>query len=100
MMELVGWFSALVLLLTVSSQVFAQWRSGSIKGVSHWMFIGQLVTSAGFVIYSADLGNWVFVVSNALTLCAALVGQYVYLRNCRSGKEDDTTHGAEHGVRD
>jgi len=99
-MELVGWFSALALLLTVFSQVFAQWRSGSTKGVSHWMFIGQLVTSAGFVIYSADLGNWVFVVSNALTLCAALVGQYVYLRNCRGSKQDATTRGTEHSVQD
>lgn len=83
MMDVVGWISALLLLLTVSAQVFTQWRSGSTKGVSHWMFVGQLATSTGFVVYSANVGNWVFVASNAATLCAALVGQVVYLRNRR-----------------
>jgi len=87
MMDAIGWLSAVFLLLTVSSQVMAQWRSGSTEGVSHWMFIGQLATSFGFVIYSASVDNWVFVISNSLTLCAALVGQCVYLHNRHVGKK-------------
>lgn len=81
MMDVVGWISALILLLTVGSQVFEQWRSGSSRGVSPWLFVGQLAASTGFVIYSAAVGNWVFVAANAATWCAALVGQYLYLRN-------------------
>jgi len=92
MMDVVGWISALLLLLTVSTQVYTQWRTGSTKGVSHWLFIGQLVTSAGFVIYSASVDNWVFVASNAATLCVALVGQGVYLRNRRRALRDSGGH--------
>lgn len=81
MMDMVGWLSALILLLTVGSQVYEQWRSGSSRGVSPWLFSGQLAASTGFVIYSAAVGNWVFVMANAATWCAAVVGQCLYLRN-------------------
>ena len=57
----------------------------STRGVSKWLFVGQLAASTLFVIYSALLGNWVFVVTNALLLLAALVGEFIYLRNRRRG---------------
>lgn len=81
--EAVGWLSNLLLLLTMSKQVHTQWKSGSSQGVSSWLFIGQLATSTGFVIYSWLLGNWVFVTSNVLLLFVALLGQYLYRRNNR-----------------
>jgi MtN3 and saliva related transmembrane protein len=37
--------------------------------------------SVGFVVYSWLLGNWVFVVTNALMLCTALLGQWIYVSN-------------------
>jgi MtN3 and saliva related transmembrane protein len=79
--DMVGWFSAVVLILTISRQVLTQWRTGSTAGVSHWLFIGQVVASIGFVIYSVLVENWVFVVANTCILLTAVVGQCIYLRN-------------------
>lgn len=79
--DVIGWASAFILLLTVASQVWKQWRSQSTAGVSSWLFIGQISASLGFVIYSLAVGNLVFVLTNSLLLLAAVVGQYLYMRN-------------------
>lgn len=84
--ELIGWFSAAVLLLTIGRQVYAQWRSRSTQGLSRWLFIGQLTASTGFVIYSWLVGNWVFVATNVLMLATAALGQLIYLNNLRREK--------------
>ncbi|MDQ9170458.1 SemiSWEET family transporter [Oxalobacteraceae bacterium R-40] len=81
--DVVGWISALILAMTLSRQVYTQWRTKSCAGVSHWLFIGQLAASTGFVIYSWLVENWVFVVVNTFILFTAVVGQTVYLRNKR-----------------
>ena len=81
MVEAIGWASALILLLTVSSQVWKQWRSKASTGVSKWLFIGQISASFGFVIYSFAVENWVFVLTNLLLLFASVLGQYLYLQN-------------------
>ena len=83
MVDLIGWFAAAVLLATIGRQVYSQWRDGSTKGLSRWLFIGQLTASIAFVIYSWILGNWVFVVTNVLMLVTAALGQWVYLANRR-----------------
>ena len=75
--ELVGWLAATVLLATISYQVYVQWRSGAVAGVSPWLFTGQLIASIGFLIYSALLQSWVFVVTNLMIALAALVGKSV-----------------------
>lgn len=81
--ELIGWSAATILLLTISRQVYTQWRDRSTQGLSRWLFIGQLAASTGFVVYSWALGNWVFVMSNLLILGTAGVGQWIYVRNKR-----------------
>jgi MtN3 and saliva related transmembrane protein len=81
--EIVGWAAALILLLTISSQVYQQWKSRSTKGVSPWLFAGQVAASIGFTVYSVLVGNVVFVVTNALMLLSAIVGQLLYWRNAR-----------------
>lgn len=83
MTDLIGWLSTAVLILTIGRQAFTQWKERSTAGVSRWLFVGQLVASTGFVVYSALLGNLVFVVSNILLLVIALAGQLMYLRNKR-----------------
>ena len=70
-----------MLLFTVSSQVWKQWRTKTIAGVSKWLFLGQISASFGFVIYSYAVDNWVFVLTNLLLLFAAVLGQCLYLRN-------------------
>ena len=81
--DLIGWISSLVLLLTLSRQVYTQWRSGTVSGVSRWLFAGQLTASIGFAVYSWMLGNWVFLVTNLALLITALAGETIYLRNRR-----------------
>jgi MtN3 and saliva related transmembrane protein len=93
----IGWAAAVVLLATLGRQVYAQWRAGTSVGVSRWLFLGQLSASTGFVIYSWLLANWVFVVTNALILATALLGQWIYLRNRRrdGGVPDQSAASAE-----
>jgi len=81
--ELLGWGAAVILLATLTRQVYAQWRDGTWRGVSQWLFIGQVCASVGFVAYSWVLGNLVFVVTNALILATAVTGQFVYWHNRR-----------------
>lgn len=79
--EPIGWIAAAILLATLGRQVYTQWRDRTTRGVSHWLFVGQLAASAGFVVYSVLLGNWVFAVTNVLLLATAAVGQCIFLRN-------------------
>lgn len=74
MIEAIGWGSSLILVVTISRQVLKQWKDRAAEGVSKWLFVGQIAASTGFVVYSALLRNWVFVVTNALMLVAALIG--------------------------
>jgi MtN3 and saliva related transmembrane protein len=81
--DAIGWASSLVLLLTIGSQVHKQWRDRTAKGVSRWLFAGQVGASAGFVVYSWMVDNAVFVFTNTLILLSALVGMWVTMRNRR-----------------
>lgn len=64
-------------------QVYTQWKTQATAGVSKWLFIGQLVASTGYLIYSFLLHNWVFLSSNIAILFTALLGEALYLRNRR-----------------
>ena len=86
--DLVGWASSLVLLLTISVQIRRQWRARRTEGVSPWLFIGQLVANCGFIVYSALLGSWVFIVTNAALACASITGWIVLLIHRRRERED------------
>lgn len=87
--NLLGWVSSLVLLLTLSQQIRVQWRSRESKGVSSWLFIGQLAASSGFAAYSYLLGNWVFLTTNLLLVANAGVGEWVTLHNRRCAKANE-----------
>jgi len=81
--EIIGWSAAAILLTTLIRQVYTQWRERSSRGVSKWLFIGQMAASVLFVIYSWQVRNWVFVTVNALILCTAITGELIYLANRR-----------------
>lgn len=83
MTEAIGWLSSLILLATISKQVWKQWKDESSEGVSRWLFIGQIAASLGFTVYSWLVHNWVFVVTNALMLCSAIAGGVILARNRR-----------------
>ena len=83
MPDAVGWAASAVLLATLARQTWRQWKDPDPRGVSHWLFVGQIAASTGFVVYSWLVGNWVFIVTNALILATAIVGQLVDLRSRR-----------------
>lgn len=88
--DLIGWCAAAVLLATIGYQVYSQWRSQSVAGVSPWLFTGQLIASVGFLLYSMLLDNWVFVATNGMIAVAALVGKYVDGLNRRRAERRGT----------
>jgi len=65
---------------TLIRQMVKQWQSPHPETVSRWLFLGQITASALFTIYSAMLGSVVFVVTNALLLVTAVVGQVMAWR--------------------
>ena len=91
MQDWIGWTASAVLVATLTRQVVVQWRERSTDGVSAWLFVGQLMASTGFAIYSWLVQNWVFVVSNVFLLAIGIAGQLVYRRNVRleAGDADD-----------
>lgn len=86
MVDAVGWISSAILILTIGKQVYKQWHDGTSKGVSTWLFVGQLAASIGFTIYSILVRNWVFVVTNALMVVNGLLGYAITIRHRRRGR--------------
>ncbi|WP_257386543.1 hypothetical protein [Tahibacter caeni] len=83
--DLIGWAASAVLLATLIRQIVTQVRDASARGVSKWLFAGQIVSSIGFITYSVMVGSLVFVVTNSCILITAVVGQVVTARKQRPG---------------
>ncbi len=81
--EVIGWVSSCVLVLTIAKQVYKQWQEGSSENVSRWLFVGQIAASVGFTIYSWLVGNWVFVVTNAVMILNGVAGLLIVLYHRR-----------------
>jgi len=80
MPDLIGWSASAILLATLARQTWRQWREPDPRGVSRWLFVGQIAASLGFIAYSWLLRNWVFIVTNLLILVTAIVGEVVLWR--------------------
>ncbi len=74
MTQVIGWAAATVLVLTIGSQVYKQWHDQTSKGVSLWLFAGQIVANSLFLTYAAITGDTVFLVANGLLLLTSLLG--------------------------
>jgi MtN3 and saliva related transmembrane protein len=92
--DVIGWVSTVVLLATICRQVYSQWKSKETAGVSRWLFIGQISASIGFICYSYQLHNWVFMFSNSAMLITAIVGETINVSN-RKGWEKTARRGRE-----
>lgn len=88
MTEIIGWASSVILLLTLVRQVYKQWKDGEVEGVSSLLFVGQLLASIGFTIYSYQVGNWVFTVTNGILTINNLIGIGLYFYFSRRNKKD------------
>jgi len=88
MPDLIGWIASAILLATLARQTWRQWREPEPRGVSRWLFLGQIAASVGFVAYSWMLRNWIFIVTNTLILLTAVVGQLALSRARRDADPD------------
>lgn len=79
MTELIGWTSSFILFITVSRQIYKQWKEGTSEGVSIWLFVGQMAASLGFAVYSWLVWNPVFIFTNSLMVLNGLVGFIISL---------------------
>jgi MtN3 and saliva related transmembrane protein len=91
--DVIGWVSTAILLATISRQVYSQWKSKATAGLSRWLFVGQISASIGFICYSYQLHNWIFLFSNSAMLVTAIMGEVIYLSN-RRGREKSTQRAA------
>jgi MtN3 and saliva related transmembrane protein len=97
MTEIIGWLSSVILVITLAQQNWKQWRSGSVEGVSKWLWVGQTAASTGFTVYSGLVHNWVFVTTNGLLLLNGLVGYAIVRHHRRHAKKkgDGEAAGAQ-----
>lgn len=84
--DMIGWGASAILIATLARQGWHQWKDPDPRGVSHWLFLGQISASVGFIAYSWMLDNIVFIVTNSLILVTAIVGQLVFLRAQRRSR--------------
>ena len=73
--DAIGWAASAILLATLCRQIHTQWQDKEAKGVSRWLFVGQIAASTGFIVYSWLLDNWVFIATNVLILLTAIAGE-------------------------
>lgn len=88
MTEIIGWASSIILLLTLVKQVHKQWKDGTSEGLSQWLFIGQLIASIGFTIYSFLVSNWIFTITNSLLTINNILGICLYFYFLDGKKKD------------
>ena len=86
MIEVIGWASSLILIVTIAKQVHKQWSDHTSAGVSTWLFVGQLAASVGFTIYSLLVHNWVFAVTNGIMVVNGLLGYAITARHKRNAE--------------
>ena len=86
MIQVVGWGSSVILLITLIVQIRKQWKAETNEGVSKVLFAGQTAASLGFLVYSLLTGELVFAFTNLLLTISNAAGVYIYLRNQRSEK--------------
>lgn len=84
--EWIGWSAAAVLVYTISRQVWVDWHEPPGESATFGLYIGQIVTSSGFLAYALLQRDAVFAVANAVLLLAALAGIIICARRRRAEK--------------
>jgi uncharacterized protein with PQ loop repeat len=79
--QFIGWAAVSALFVTMAGQAWKQWRDRVKHGISKLFFVGQVAASALFLVYSALVGDRVFVVGNAMVLLAAVAGGAILMWN-------------------
>ena len=72
--NVIGWAAVALLFATMAGQAWKQWKDNVKRGIGKLFFVGQIAASTLFLLYSAMIGDRVFVVGNAMVLAAAVAG--------------------------
>ena len=93
MTQAIGWLASAVLVATIGWQVLKQYREDTSRGVSKWLFIGQIAANALFLTYASMTGDVVFMVANGLLLLTSLLGLALKVRHGRTagGRDAEAT---------
>ena len=86
MQQAIGWAASAVLVGMLATQIGRQWRQGTSQGVSRWLFVGQLVASSLFTVYSVFVRDLVFVVTNGAMAVGAALGLALVVWHRRQGR--------------
>ena len=86
MQQAIGWAASAVLVGMLATQIGRQWRKGTSEGVSRWLFIGQLVASSLFTVYSVLVRDLVFIVTNGAMAVGAALGLALVVWHRRQGR--------------
>ena len=91
MTQLIGWTASAVLVATIAWQVLKQWREETSRGVSIWLFLGQITANALFLVYAAIIGDRVFLVANGLLLVTSLAGLAIKFRHAHAARDQSAS---------
>jgi MtN3 and saliva related transmembrane protein len=94
MIEIIGWASSVILVVTIAKQIYKQWSDHTSAGVSTWLCVGQLAASVGFTIYSLLVRNWVFAVTNGIMVLNGLLGYAITVKQKSSRRGAGDSSGA------
>ena len=86
MQQAIGWAASAVLVGMLAAQIGRQWRQGTSQGVSRWLFVGQLIASSLFTVYSVLVRDLVFIVTNGAMALGAAVGLALVVWHRRQGR--------------
>ncbi len=94
--ELIGWGSAAILVPAFATQTYRQWqnRHEPVNASSLWFFGLVLLGTAGQVVYSRLVGNWVYLALNGVLVVNNLIGLGIAVQRWRATKPDDQAAGA------
>lgn len=83
MPDVVGWISSAILLVTIVQQIRTQVRERSSRGVSVWLFVGEIASASGFLLYSIMLGLIVYIVTNSIMIVSSAAGLAITIHQRR-----------------
>ncbi|HEY1954497.1 MAG TPA: SemiSWEET family transporter [Polyangiaceae bacterium] len=74
MKDVVGWTASILVVVTLVAQIVKQWKSDTSRGVSPWLFVGEIASAVLFLWYAIMIHNAVYITTNILMAIASCVG--------------------------
>lgn len=82
----VGWSASVVVVVTTIGQIYKQWQAHSSKGVSPFLFVGNVLASLLFLNYAIMIKNVVYEVTNSVMVLASVCGLALLIHQRRLDK--------------